>query len=174
MQQKLCLWLVVAVLFGALAAGNPWLVERASGADGDEERRGAPAPRADAVRDSDRDADRDSDRVSALADAAVTGGPATEARPAAGAADRRRAEPAFQPGPRAAPAVQPVALRAGAPDALLPFPDASRRPLVRALEFDADGGPVWVMHDGRRYVPNPRAGGGEPAVVELRPALPEK
>lgn len=148
MQQKLCLWLVVAVLFGALAAGNPWLADGVADA---EQRRGAPAPRAGGGRIS----------------------PALDAGPldAAGTAAWRRAEPAFQPGP---PAVQPVALRASAPDALAPFPDASRRPMVRALEFDADGGPVWVLHDGRRYMPNPRVGDGEPAVVELRPALPEK
>lgn len=47
-------------------------------------------------------------------------------------------------------------------------PDAQLAAFVRAVEFVGDE-PVWTLHDGRRVVRNPRAGPGEPLVVDWVP-----
>jgi hypothetical protein len=152
MQQKLCLWLCVAVLLGALCAGNPFL----GGRDGATPLVTAPArapARAPlpAAATPVRDALRSS----------LDGG----ARKALGT----HASAAPRGGERAQPvnAVVPVALAASVPaDAAARCPDAALAPLVQSVELDARGEPaVWVLRDGRRLVRNPRNGDGEPLLV---------
>ncbi len=138
MQPKLCLWLCLLVLVGALCAGNPFLAVRERGA--------APlatdataAPRARSVPASRRVLD--------------------------GAA--RKALRTSSPG-RALPidAVVPAALAATLPAVIRPCPEPTLAPLVERVELDERGTPVvWVLRDGRRFVRNPRAGAGQPVLV---------
>jgi hypothetical protein len=60
------------------------------------------------------------------------------------------------------------AVLVGDPEPWPPCPDAQLAAFVRAVEFAGDE-PVWVLHDGRRVVRNPRPGPGEPLVVDWTP-----
>lgn len=145
MQQTLCLWLCLLVLFGALCAGNPFLDAKDAaarpalpGGSGDEGLVVGLAPPGGRVHALQAGAPAEGrGAVRALADAA------------------------------AAPAVLPVALHASGPvDASSQScPDAALRPLVVATERGPRGETVWVLGDGRRYVRNHRAGAGQPLLL---------
>jgi hypothetical protein len=159
MQQKLCLWLALAVLFGALCLGNPFL-SRSGAAVPLSVPSSAPiaAPAKDPA----------GERLAA-SPARIAGG---EAAPAALALDARvrtaLAIGGFEtPNPvEAGRAAVPATLASqkgaglGADPAAgearpVACPDLQLAPLVQRTERSTEG-TVWVLRDGRRFVRNPR------------------
>jgi hypothetical protein len=159
MQQKLCLWLVLVVLLGALALGNPFLPC------------GSATPAADGSSSADTSSADTSSVGSAAAPPAraaanvppVAPAPAVGEVQLAGALSSRRefGVPAFAVAPTRRAAA--VALRAdptvdaASRTSLPPCPDPELAPLVVAVE-ELEAGPVWVLRDGRRFARNPVAG----------------
>jgi hypothetical protein len=157
MQQKLCLSLVLVVLFGALALGNPFLpCGSATPAAG-----GTTSPTAAAAASSPT-----APSPAASAPAAATAGAkaapkAVEAR-LAGAGESAASLPIGVPSLAVAPrrGSGMVALRAEpAIDrrVWLTCPDPELANLVIAVELVGDQ-TVWELRDGRRLVRNPIAG----------------
>lgn len=144
MQQKLCLWLAVAVLFGALLAGNPFLVERVA-------LRARPVVPA---RDVPADVMRRTPGTELRGDARGSGGNGFEATPALAVA-------LSAPAPADA-SVAPLC------------PDLALRPLVVDVVRDANGEPVWVLRDGSRRMRNPKRGAGQPLLVAVEASAAPK
>ncbi|MCU0867731.1 MAG: hypothetical protein MUC36_28435 [Planctomycetes bacterium] len=161
MQQKLCLWLVLVVLLGALALGNPFLPCGAStpAAEGSSSAAGsAPIGAGAAVAIPAAPPARAVETAPPVAPA-----PSFAGAQLAGAGSSRRefGVPALAVAPARRAAV--VALRAesaidaAALPSLPPCPDPELAPLVVAVE-ELEAGPVWVLRDGRRFARNPVAG----------------
>ncbi len=153
MQQKLCLWLAVAVLLAALAVGNPF---RGTWKDG-----AAAAPRQGAAPPASEAPPATGRLAGGVAPAADGGDLAARAGLPAVAVRSTHRQPE---------AVNAVALRAIAPAAngSLECPDPELRAHVRDVEW-VGSEPVWVLHDGRRVKKNRKVGPGEPLVVEWEP-----
>ena len=136
MRHSACLWLALAVLFAALAVGNPFLPCGGNAKVGlAEPVRGRPA-----VLDSGRDAAFAIERgPQHEAGFVLTSGRAVDA------------------------AVAPISLRAGRSGQVwTACPDAALAPLVVDVE-DVAGETVWVLRDGRRMRRNREA--GQPLLV---------
>ena len=184
MQQKLCLWMAMVVLFGALCVGNPFLARRdgtspveptTAAAPSTARRDPALAKRAPTKQDERANraaAGLPEGAVSALS-ARSTEVTSSEVALAANGALAPKATLASDQnrsrrGPvEAAIDLTPVVPRptprnAAAED--LDCPDAELRPLVARTERH-DGVLVWVLHDGRRFRRNPKPSAGEPLLV---------
>lgn len=158
MQQTLCLWLALLVLFGALCLGNPFL------SPGDKA-----APSALPAHAGSATPGGGSPLLgSALGGAAGPTAFALEARPrntgnqtdAIHALDHSLAGKGIVPASLSAPPSEPLC------------PDAALRPLVKSVEWGPHGEPIWVLIDGRRFVRNPRA--AEPLLVPAGDSAPPK
>lgn len=151
MQQNLCLWLCVVVLFGALCTGNPFLPSS-------DAQVGPTLPAGDGAA---------GDGGSGAPAVVPPGGRAyaleVGSSRAAGGAVKALA------GASAVPAAMPVALRTSGPAEASSHlcPDHELRPLVVATERGTRGETVWVLGDGRRFVRNPRPAAGQPVLVPL-------
>lgn len=154
MQQKLCLWLCVAVLVGALSTGNPFLPATPAATTG------VAAPAVALAVDPP-----------AAIEVAPAPGPVVLALNARPAGEPRSARKGLLQG-TAAPAVVPAALRAPvATDASGTLcPDVSLRELVTATDRTADGSTIWVLRDGRRLVRNPDPA-GRPLLVPVADSM---
>ncbi|MFN7590769.1 MAG: hypothetical protein ACK501_09910 [Planctomycetota bacterium] len=179
MQQKLCLWMAMVVLFGALCVGNPFLACRDGTSPVEPTTAAAPSTErldpAVAKRAPTNPDERGNDAASRLPEGAVSALSARSpevalasndavAPKATLASDQNRS----RRGPvEAAIELTPVVPRptprnAAAED--LDCPDAELRPLVARTERH-DGVLVWVLHDGRRFRRNPKPTAGEPLLV---------
>ncbi len=169
MQQKLCLWLAVAVLFGALVAGNPFL----AGSSVRLERRDAPLAPGQPVRAPLIGEPLIGKPVGqpAVGDPAI-GDPAIgEVTPVAdpGAAGSLR----FEATPALAVALNAPSSGKLASGKLAPAeasadplcPDRALRPLVVGVERNERGEPVWVLRDGSRCMRNPKRGAEQPLLI---------
>jgi hypothetical protein len=153
MQQKLCLWLAVAVLLAALVVGNPFHDPLRHGADA-APRPGAAPPASEARGATGR----------------LVGGMAPDGDDPEFAARPELLVRAGLSAHRQPEAVNAVALRTVAPPTTgsLECPDPELRARVRDVEF-VGSETVWVLDDGRRVVKNRKVGPGEPLVVEWAP-----
>jgi hypothetical protein len=162
MQQKLCLSLVLVVLFGALALGNPFLpCGSAAPAAG-----GSTSPAAAAAASSPAESSLAASSLTAAAPAAATAG----AKAAANAVEARLvgAGEAAPSVPIGVPALAVAPRRGAGMVALRTEPAIDRRVwpacpdpelanLVIAVA-EVGGQTVWELQDGRRLVRNPIAG----------------
>ncbi len=148
MQQKLCLWLCLAVLLGALCLGNPFLRDAS-----------APAP-------------KDASSLSPVATpvAAPAGANAVpHASPAGGMMVALDGRARADNGARRGLATPAMAVQPGsAVDAVsTTCPDAALAELVVATSRTRRGEIVWHLQDGRRVKRNARSAPGQPLVVAL-------
>lgn len=178
MQQKLCLWMAMVVLFGALCVGNPFLARRDGTSPVEPTTAAAPSTErldpALARRAPTKPDERANRAAAGLPEGAVSALSARSSEVASSgvalapkatlASDQNRS----RRGPvEAAIDLTPVVPRptprnAAAED--LDCPDAELRPLVARTERH-DGVLVWVLHDGRRFRRNPKPNAGEPLLV---------
>jgi len=180
MQQKLCLWMAMVVLFGALCVGNPFLacrdgtspVEPTTAAASSAERVDpavvVATPRANELA-TVSPLPLAPLPVATLPVALSAKTPPANAPPAktpmvtlASDQMRSRRGPAEAAVELAAGTLQPTRRPGTAED--LECPDADLRPLVARIERH-DGVLVWVLHDGRRFRRNPKVAVGEPLLV---------
>lgn len=165
MQQKLCLWMAMVVLFGALCVGNPFLACREgqtvaspteavpSAVNHGKANHGKamPAerePLAIAVAPPRVSLASDQPRIARATDAGVELASLSVRSPGA-------------------------LLRSSGPSAVgspldLECPDEALRPLVVRTELH-DGVAVWVLVDGRRLRRHPKPAAGEPLLVPFVP-----
>lgn len=159
MQQKLCLWMAMVVLFGALCVGNPFLACR----DGTSpvEPTTAAAPSTDRIDPAvaTRAAPQPSERDGAVSARAPKATLASDRVTLANDLARMQRGPA-----EAAIELASLTPRQREASAESECPDADLRPLVARTERH-DGVLVWVLHDGRRFRRNPKPAAGEPLLV---------
>lgn len=184
MQQKLCLWMAVVVLFGALCVGNPFLagregqtVARSTGAApsmvSPGEEANAFARRGDPVTPAEREP------------ASIAAVPPRVSL----ASDQPRIARATEAGIDRSGGIELASLSAHTPTASrrsarasglgelrpeLECPDETLRPFVVRTELH-DGVVVWVLVDGRRLRRNPKPAAGEPLLVPfVQPAAEDR
>ena len=162
MQQKLCLWLVLVVLFGALCLGNPFLPCGAAAPAGSPGASPAAVPAASPTEPSTMQAQTAPPAATPAIDVqlAAAGGAASAGARGRELAAESMAAKALAVVPASARRSPSVALRAEpSAEPLLPAcPDADLADQVIAVEQVGDE-PVWVLRDGRRLVRNPIVGG---------------
>jgi len=161
MQHKLCLWLAVLLLLGALGVGNPFLSGPACAGPADAASSSAPLvepsapPRVQPVALSSRSA-------SAARDAAmqepVGRSPRFDPLVEQGRAGR----------PFATPAVS-LAIDASAKRPAPACPDPELQDLVIRVDYRF-GKPIWVLRDGRQLWRNENVRAGEPLLVPVATA----
>lgn len=142
MRHSACLWFALALLFTALAVGNPFLP--CGGKSDGKLAEAAPLRAQPAVLDSGRE-------------------PAFAMQ----RSWQRDAGFVLTSGRAADSAIVPASLRASGGQVDLPVcPDAALAPFVVAVE-DVAGERVWVLRDGRRMRRNPLLDAGQPLLVPV-------
>lgn len=184
MQQKLCLWMAVVVLFGALCVGNPFLAGR-EGQKVASSTGAAPS------------AVRPSEEANAFARRGDQATPA-EREPASIAAvpprvslasEQPRIARATEAGIERSGGIELASLSTNSPSAPrrsarasalgelrpeLECPDETLRAFVVRTELH-DGVVVWLLVDGRRLRRNPKTAAGEPLLVPfVQPATEDR
>jgi len=179
MQQKLCLWMAMVVLFGALCVGNPFLACRDGTSPVEPTTAVAPSTErldpALAKRAPTNPDERANHAAAGLPEGAVG---ALSARSHEVALAANGATPPMvtlasdQSRSRRGPveaaidltSVVPLPTQRSAAAGDLDCPDPELRPLVARTERH-DGVLVWVLHDGRRFRRNPKPTAGEPLLA---------